>query len=57
MVGYSISEFYCNVINEYFSTMVKGYYCDAEGGSFACMDWTFGSAKLKEAEETFSKRV
>ena len=39
------------------STLGQGYYCDPEGGSFACMDWTFGSAKLKEAEETFSKRV
>jgi len=35
----------------------QGYYCDSDGGSFACMDWTFGSNKLKEAEEAFSKRV
>merc|ERR1711872_1138608 len=25
-----------------------GYYCDPEGGVFACMDWTFGSNKIKE---------
>ncbi len=24
----------------------QGYYCDPEGGVFACMDWTFGSRKM-----------
>ena len=34
-----------------------GYYCNPEGESFACMDWTFGSNKMKQAEETFNRRV
>ena len=34
-----------------------GYYCNPEGESFACMDWTFGSNKMMQAEETFNRRV
>ena len=34
-----------------------GYYCDPEGGVFACMDWTFGSNKLKEQEQKFNSRT
>ena len=34
-----------------------GYYCNPEGGAFACMDWTFGSAKMMEQEEKFNQRV
>ncbi|XP_059084701.1 uncharacterized protein LOC131881768 [Tigriopus californicus] len=34
-----------------------GYYCNPEGGSFACMDWTFGSARMKQQEETFNQRM
>ena len=33
-----------------------GYYCDPEGGVFACMDWTFGSNKIKEQEQKFNSR-
>jgi len=35
----------------------QGYYCDSEGGVFACMDWTFGSQKLKKQEEAFKERT
>jgi len=34
-----------------------GYYCDPEGGVFACMDWTFGSNKMMEQEEKFNART
>ena len=34
-----------------------GYYCNPEGESFACMDWTFGSSKIKQAEDAFNQRV
>ena len=34
-----------------------GYYCNPEGGVFACMDWTAGSHKLQEQEEKFSQRT
>ena len=34
-----------------------GYYCNPEGGVFACMDWTAGSNKLREQEEKFSQRT
>jgi len=34
-----------------------GYYCNPEGGVFACMDWTFGSSKIKRQEEMFNSRV
>ena len=34
-----------------------GYYCDPEGGVFACMDWTFGSNKLQEQEQKFNSRT
>ena len=34
-----------------------GYYCDPEGGVFACMDWTFGSNKIKEQEQKFNSRT
>ena len=34
-----------------------GYYCDPEGGSFACMDWTFGSQTLTEQESKFNRRM
>jgi len=34
-----------------------GYYCNPEGGVFACMDWTAGSNKLQEQEDKFSQRT
>ena len=34
-----------------------GYYCNPEGGVFACMDWTFGAQKMMEQEEAFNQRV
>jgi len=33
-----------------------GYYCNPEGDAFACMDWTFGSNKMKELEEEFNSQ-
>ena len=39
------------------SNSSPGYYCDPEGGVFACMDWTFGSNKLKEQEQKFNSRT
>ena len=35
----------------------QGYYCDSDGGSFACMDWTFGSQRMMQQEEAFNQRV
>lgn len=34
-----------------------GYYCDPEGGVFACMDWTFGSKKMMAQENKFNQRL
>ena len=34
-----------------------GYYCNPEGGVFACMDWTAGSNKLQEQQEKFRQRT
>eukprot|EP00095_Tigriopus_kingsejongensis_P008632 maker-scaffold426_size175065-snap-gene-0.36 protein:Tk08632 transcript:maker-scaffold426_size175065-snap-gene-0.36-mRNA-1 annotation:"endoglucanase" len=34
-----------------------GYYCDPEGGAFACMDWTFGSAAMMNQESQFNSRM
>jgi len=34
-----------------------GYYCDPQGGVFACMDWTFGSSRLQRQEEAFRART
>ena len=31
----------------FFFFQFQGYYCNPEGGVFACMDWTFGSSKIK----------
>merc|ERR1712059_109980 len=35
----------------------QGYYCDSDGGVFACMDWTFGSKKIIRQEDTFRART
>jgi len=34
-----------------------GYYCNSDGGVFACMDWTFGSKKIGKQEEAFKART
>ena len=34
-----------------------GYYCNPEGGVFACMDWTAGSNKLEEQQDKFAQRT
>jgi len=34
-----------------------GYYCNPEGGVFACMDWTFGAKKIQEQEAKFTSRT
>jgi len=34
-----------------------GYYCNSDGGVFACMDWTFGSQALSRQETAFKSRT
>ena len=34
-----------------------GYYCNPDGASFACMDWTFGSQTMMRQEDAFNLRT